>query len=205
MGRSFSNITIKGQNQIKIADYLESLSRRAYVSPTINNFTVVFDEESEKDYTKLSYLATRLSENFGCLTLPIFIYDESVFCYELYKDGQLLDEYISKPDFHDSKLDPYPEGGDAEILCKVLNIKKATSIVRPILREPSTEKGYHFASDRHMKFVRALGLPLWSTGGYSDIEDEIMNELIFGEDEFSHEDDIPHMETVLSMLRKTFT
>ena len=108
----------------------------------------------------------------------------------------MIDEYCS------SGEDLFPEGGNAHKLCTVLGVQQSINRVRPILREPSIEEIYLFASERHKKLVVELGLSVWSTeviGGYRDIEEEEIDAIIFDEDDF------PDIEATLSMLKKTFT
>ncbi|MGK7893959.1 MAG: hypothetical protein AB4372_10135 [Xenococcus sp. (in: cyanobacteria)] len=178
MGRSFAHITIKGQTQDAIVRYLEKLERKAYVSPSINSYVVIYDEKCNSEFADISNLSIQISRYFRCPTFSVIIYDESVFYYELYENGNLLDTYSS------SGIDSFPEGGDAEKLCYVLGAKQSINRVRPILREPNTEEIYLFSSARHKKLVEELGLSLWSSdviGGYQDIEEESIDAIIFDE------------------------
>jgi len=196
MGRTFANITIRSQTQDTFVSYLRQLKRNAYVSPSVNKFVVLYDEDSEFDIEELSNLSLQIFKDFSCLAFPIIIDDESIFSYQLYENGNLMDEYCS------SGEDLLPEGGDAQKLCNILGSKKSINMVRPILREPSTEKVYLFASERHKNLVKELGLSLWSTeviGGYRDIEEEEIDAIVFDEDNF------PDVEATLSMLKKTFS
>ena len=195
MGQTFANITVKGQAQDALVDYLKQFKRNAYVSPSTNNFVVVYDEEFESETEKLSNLSIQISEDFGCLIFAVFIYDESIFNYELYNNGDLLDKYSSYG------IDLFPEGGNSQKLCTVLGVKQLVNKVRPILKEPSTEKAYLFASVRHKRLVKELRLPIWSTdtiGGYRNIEEGEIDAIIFDEDDF------PDVEATLSMLKNTF-
>ena len=194
MGQTFANITVKGQAQKTLVNYLKKLKRNAYVSPSVADFVVVYDEEIEADLEELSNLSIQISEDFNCLTFAIFVYDEANFHYELYQDGDLLDEYNS------SGVDLFPEGGDSQKLCTAFNIKQSTNRVRPILREPTNETAYVFASTRHKRLVNELGLSEWSTdimGGYQYIAEGEIDAVIFDEDGF------PDVEATISMLEKT--
>ena len=195
MGRTFMNITVRGQTQDTLVSYLRQLKRNAYVSPSVNDFVVVYDENSESNLEQLSDLSLQISKDLNCITFLITIYDESIFYYELHENGKLLDEYSS------SGVDLFPEGGDTQKLCTVLKRPRSIDRVRPILREPTTEKTYSFASERHKKLVNELGLSVWSTdtiGGYRDIEEAVIDAIIFDEDGF------PDVEATLSMLKHTF-
>lgn len=190
MGHTFANITVKGQAQDTFIRYLKKLKINAYVSPSINDFVVIYDEEIDR----LSDLTFQISQDFNCLTFAILIDDESAFYYQLFQSGNLMDEYCS------SGIDLFPEGGDAQKLCTLLDKKQLINRIRPILRQPSTEKIYLFASQRHRRLVKELGLSIWSTdriGEYQDIEEEAIDPLVFDEDDF------PDVETTLSMLKNT--
>ena len=196
MGRSFANITVKGQTQDSLVEYLKQARRNAYVSPSVDDLVVVYDEDSEFNIKGLYDLSLQMSKDFNCLTFSITIYDESSFVYELFENGNLMDEYFSS-----TEEDLFPKGGDAQKLCSILGVKQSINRVRPILREPSTENVYLFASQRHKHLVRELCLPLWSTeiiGGYRDIEEEVIGAIIFDEDDF------PDVEATLSMIKNTF-
>jgi hypothetical protein len=54
MGRTFANITVGGQTQDTLVSYLRQIKRNAYVSPPVNNFVVLYDENSEFDIEDLS-------------------------------------------------------------------------------------------------------------------------------------------------------
>ncbi|MGD1918231.1 MAG: hypothetical protein ACFCAD_04715 [Pleurocapsa sp.] len=136
MGRSFANITEKGQTQNTLLDYLNKHRRDAYVSPSINYSVVVYDRESEFDIRELSNLSLQIPKNFNCVTLAIVIYDESWLAYDLYENGNLIDEYCS------SREGLFPEGGNAQKLCTFLSAKQSINRVRSILREPTTEQVY---------------------------------------------------------------
>ncbi|MEM7557285.1 MAG: hypothetical protein AAF378_25010 [Cyanobacteria bacterium P01_A01_bin.84] len=194
MGHGFANITVRGQTQNTLLNYLKKHQRNAYVSPKVNNFVVVYDEDSEFDLEKLSNLSLQISGDFSCVAFSIVTYDESWFAYDLYENGNLRDEYCS------SGEDLFPEGGDAQKLCTILGAKSSINRIRPILREPTTETVYLFASQRHKNLVRELGLPTWSTyiiGGYRDIKEEEIDAVVFDEDGF------PDVEATLSMLKNT--
>lgn len=197
MANFYTNITVKGQEQDSLLNYLEQLQRNAYVSPSIDDFTIVYDEASEYDSEELFSLASQISNQFNCSTFAVLNHDDMVLCYELYEAGSLIDEYISNPGFHDSKIRDFPEGGDAEKLCIALGSTKAINKVRPILREPS-QKIYLRSSERHTKLIQALKIPVFwasdSVGGYNYIERGSITPM-------RRKDPTP--ENALSMLKKT--
>lgn len=174
MGHFYTKIILQGLNQESLADYLNSINRKTYVSPTINGFTVVYDCKSEDTSQELFQLTYQLSSVFGCPALAILVHDDLILHYELYQAGKIKDEYISDIGFHNLEAQNYPEGGNAQILCSTLNVNNAASKVRVILNTPSSSKGYTYASSRLTRLIKALGISsFWATdcvGGYQDIE-----------------------------------
>lgn len=124
MGIQYGNLTLHRVHQQELIDYLSEVGRDAYVSPTNNEFTIVYDKAvdgaTRDDLTKLAGLDSRarslinryrygpyfalvclayhLSERFSCSTLAVHVYDGSVFWYHLSQNGELLDEYTTCAD-----------------------------------------------------------------------------------------------------------
>jgi hypothetical protein len=197
VGNFYTNITFQLPNQEQLIDYLTEVGRSTYVSPTINGFTVVYDEKSETQCQELFNLTSQLSRRFNCAALAVLVHDDQVLHYELYQAGELIDEYISDPGFHNPEAGSFPEGGDAKKLCTSFGVKHAINQVRTILRKPGGEGSYLFASARHERLVRTLGIsPFWArgVGGYRNIERGSIAEI---------DEDDPSPEVALSMLRKT--
>lgn len=79
MGIFYTKITVKGVKQQNIADFLKQSKRQAYVSPMVNDCTVVFDKESEDDMEILCRLGSELSKVFQCPILAVFVHDGDLF------------------------------------------------------------------------------------------------------------------------------
>jgi hypothetical protein len=174
MGHFYTKIILQGLNQDSLADYLNLISRKTYVSPTINGFTIVYDQKSEGKSQELFQLTCQLSNKFGCSALAILVRDDLILHYKLYQAGEMKDEYLSNIGFHNPEVGDYPEGGNAQKLCSILGANNAASKVRVILNTPSSSTDYSNASLRLTKLVKALGISsFWATdcvGGYQDIE-----------------------------------
>jgi hypothetical protein len=120
MGIQYGNITLHGLYQKEVVNYLSGVGRDAYVSPTINQCTIVYDKAGDpnrKDiatlikleprarkiinqyrygsYFALVCLAVHLSEKLTCSALAVHVYDGSIFWYYLCQNGGILDEYIT--------------------------------------------------------------------------------------------------------------
>lgn len=174
MGSSYSNITLRGPTQAQIVESLRKWQNIACISPTVNDFTVVFDEKSDSlDFDVIHTLTSRLSRRFRCPALAVAVYDDDVLCYFLYNNGRKVDEYQSAHGvWFEIRI---PTGGDTEKLCKLFGA--------PGIAEDEVDRallGDYDGSDHHHFLVKALGLPLFSVGlGYryiqvDGVEDEIL-------------------------------
>jgi hypothetical protein len=171
MGNFYTNITLRGPGQDEVAAVLSRMGREALVSPSVNGFTTVFDAECEMQDTRvLAALTADLSSEFACPALAVLNHDDSVFFYELYSNGKLIDTYNSAPDYFDSSGTPSAAtGGNAEELCSALGAPERVAEVQGILRRSAlAEDGYVFEIERHQALVLALGLPALSVAaGYT--------------------------------------
>ncbi|HYJ48238.1 MAG TPA: hypothetical protein VEV81_16615, partial [Pyrinomonadaceae bacterium] len=120
MGNFYTNVTLRGPDQDSIAEHLTRQQRTAYVSPTVDHCTVVYDEECESQDTQvLEQLAAGLSERFGCPALAVLNHDDDILWYKLFEAGRLADEYDSAPAYFDEEAESSePKGGDALKLCR---------------------------------------------------------------------------------------
>lgn len=122
MGIQYGNLTLYGIAQQELVNYLSTIGEEAYVSPTFNQFTILYSSYFEnyldrkqnlkfrnldtnwkkifKQYhysslAPLVFFAFHLSKFFSCSTLAVFVYDGSFFWYCLYQKGLILDEYTT--------------------------------------------------------------------------------------------------------------
>ncbi len=177
MGSFYTNVTLFKVEQRNVADFLAQQKRKAFVSPTAGNFTVVYDQETEDQDTEvLKELAEDLTRQFGCTGLASLVHDSDVYMYWLYENGELIDTYNSLPDYFDSDSDDAtPEGGDVKKLCKAFGRPEAESeltrifslVAQSNLDDPGEE--YLLGEDIHDSLVRALAMPPFAafTGYYS--------------------------------------
>jgi hypothetical protein len=178
MGIFYTNVTLRGSNQDSIAEYMTQQNRNAYVSPTVNDCTVVYDEQCESQETRiLEKLASDLSKRFGCPALAVLNHDDDILWYKLFEAGQIADEYDSCPDYFNAQAElSMPKGGDGRKLCSVFKTEQSVAEVERILRAPNPD-AYVFAFERHEDLVKALGMPAFSVGcGYNYIQEDELPE-----------------------------
>jgi hypothetical protein len=187
MGLFYTNVILHKVQQRPLADFLGKQGRIAYVSPTQNNFTVIYDKETEdQDAKVLKSLAELLARKFRCVALASLVHDSDVYMYWLYKSGTFLDIYNSFPGYFDSQAGgEVPEGGDAKKLCTAFEKAGAISEVQRVfelvkqsnLNEDPDE--YLQGEDIHNALVQALGMPSFGafTGYYSIENVDVLNGL----------------------------
>jgi SnoaL-like protein len=158
MGSSYSSLTLRGPARDRLLRVLEARGREAFVGPTENGCTVVFDEESENDPAAVARLAEALTRELGGAALGVTVHDEDIVFYSLVRDGTVLDEYHSCPGYFEGGDAP-PTGGDAALLCEAFGAPGKAAEVERILRAPAKRDPYFFETARHGDLAEALGLP----------------------------------------------
>jgi hypothetical protein len=159
MGGFYTNYTLRGTSQAAVASALAG--RRAIVAPERSGCVVAFDQESDdQDMGCIAALASRMSGSLRCPVFVVVDHDDDVLWYQLYDNGELIDEYDSTPGYFDPAAKPsLPAGGNAERLAAAFGASDVDAI-EAVLRKSSFGKGgYTFAHQRHRDLVRALGLP----------------------------------------------
>jgi len=167
VGSYYANLTLKGPSQEQVLAYLAESTRNAYVSPTVGDCTVVYDQQVEQDPAALAAAADELSRALECVALAVLNQNDDVLFYELYRAGEWVDEYNSTPGYFAGDGDASAEGGDAEKLCTAFDLPDAAADAAAILHGDD----YPAATDRHAALAALLGLPPFCAGtGYTDLE-----------------------------------
>ena len=155
MGNFYTNVTLRGPEQDEVLGALSG--RKAFVSPRVNEYVLVYDERSEDQDKEVFRLATSLTRRFACLALAVLNHDDDVLWIRLYRSGAMIDEYLSDPGWPDNDRAP-PRGGDSTLWAKSFGRGDPASIER-ILRGD-----YDLEFQRHRALVAELGLPVESCG-----------------------------------------
>lgn len=161
MGNFYTNITLRGPDQTKILAFLREQNRNAYVSPTVNGMTIIFDEESdEQDVDILDTLTRDFSEALSCTGLGVLNHDDSMLWLGLYHKGQHLSEFDSS-----ERLGTRPS-----------SFPGAFGVSGKIFRTWLILNTPHFLflleTTRHAALANLLDLPRWAVGwGYRDLHE----------------------------------
>jgi hypothetical protein len=179
MGASYTNITLCGPDREQIAQCLKQMKRTAYVSPTTDRFTVVYDKETEnQNDADLMGLASQLSAAFECPALAVLVDDSGILAYWLFDEGTLADEYNSAPGHLSGLARTHPASGSAERLCAAFEAHDAVESIGSIFQAVRSRGvggdrsgGYAFVEDLHQDLIRALGMPSFAVStGYRHLE-----------------------------------
>jgi len=100
VGAFYTNVVIRDCEQQQIADFLRQEGLVAYVSPTVDGWTVVYERGSETQREGvLEQLAARLSAHLETVVFAVLNHDDDILCYWQYERGTLLDQYNSAPSY----------------------------------------------------------------------------------------------------------
>jgi hypothetical protein len=166
LGSFYTNHTVRGPSQSKLLEWLRD--RPAYVSKSERGLSVVLDAESEdQDGEVLAGLASEISGQLNCHVLAVLNHDDDVLYFELYENGEKIDEYNSSPAFfNESAESDEPTGGNAALLSTIFGASDQGKV------EAALRGDYVFAFERHRDLALALGLPMYSVGlGYNYVSE----------------------------------
>lgn len=182
MGLFYQSVTVQGPTHSQLLRYLQQRQRSAWLSPTINGMTSIFDDDMSRDrnvarrferpahyrpgVTGWEPVVRELSAHIHCVLFAAEVYDGDYFYYQLYDDGVLIDEYVSDVDpfgtadevTTDTTL--LRQNDHAAALCAAFNAGGAESAVVSILANGGSDR----PEIVHEMLIQALGLSLdaWS-------------------------------------------
>src|SRR5258708_5159051 len=101
MGSFLTNYQVRSDSASAVREALAGLVQsRAYVSPPKDGWVTVYDEASDhQDDVTLRRMALGLSERLKTSVLCFLVHDSDVMVYWLCRDGTLVDEFNSDPDY----------------------------------------------------------------------------------------------------------
>ena len=127
MGNSYTNITLLGPEHNDVLLELKKIGRQAYISPTADGKTIVYDKESDElDIDILNSLAADLSRRFDCVALAALVFVDYVLYLKLFENSKQTVNYISRGG---------PRAG-AWALCRTFRRKNNFPLVLFVMRIP---------------------------------------------------------------------
>lgn len=165
MGNFYTSFTVRGADQKSVVKAMSG--RKGAFSPTVNGYTVIWDEKCEtQDESLIHSLGQKLSSALAAPVLAVLNHDDDILWYALFDSKRKLDEYNSAPGYFEGEVTP-PSGGNAQLLTKTMAPAAVSKSVDQVLR--GTE--YTFALERHSELLAVLGMPLFAASGYKYITD----------------------------------
>jgi hypothetical protein len=163
MGNFYCNFTTRGPSVDDIARVLTDHGRTAYVSPTVEGKTVVFDEAADElDPVEIDRVGELLSRELGCPALAAAVADDDELWLALYEAGERRVEYSSRGANH-----------GALALSRAFGRPWMCPLVWVLLQWPYLV----FESWRHGLLAKALGVPGWCVAtGFRYIEQDELPE-----------------------------
>jgi hypothetical protein len=190
MGEFLDAIYTRGTDAETLPQQLAGAARELnccfLVAPEMRGWTAIYSSRGQD-----GEVAKALHKLLKTEVLFTLVHDGDIFCYDYYRDGKLVDQYNSRPDYFGkvSAKKRQSLAGRPELLLPLLRDPSDVGELESILR--SEPAGDRFRADSQlMQFGELLGLPNCATSyGYlmSDEEDEAIERRA----EFVH---IPELE-----------
>ncbi len=127
MGLFYTNMTLFRAERTAAVVELRRLKRSAFVSPSFDGHTVVFDEAIEEQSTEaIDELGQRITQALSCVAMTAVLHDDDVLYLWLFENGKVRDHYNSCPAYFDDSLSPEPSGGDTKLICQAFGRQDRT-------------------------------------------------------------------------------
>src|SRR6266446_2655815 len=99
MGAFYGSVHIRTENSDVVQKALDDVAKEAdcrfLLSPALNGWVSVFPNNGGQDLQASGEIAKRLPYDI----FHMIVHDDDVFAYHFYRDGRLLDQYNSRPDY----------------------------------------------------------------------------------------------------------
>jgi hypothetical protein len=120
MGAFFTNLQVRKASAEATCAALEKMNQgRAYVSPDGNGWVTVYCEATDDQNTDtMGRIAAGLSKTLKTEVLGFLVHDSDIAVYWLYRNGELIDEFNSAPNYFEEKEFGTDEasGGNLDVL-----------------------------------------------------------------------------------------
>jgi len=104
MGASFTNLHVRNSSAAAVGAMAKNFAEtRGYVSPDANGWVTVYDEAADSQNIEiLCDMAAGISKELKTVVIAFMVHDSDIAFYWVYKDGSLVDEFDSCPDYFQS-------------------------------------------------------------------------------------------------------
>src|ERR1035438_8858172 len=165
----------------QLADAARELNCCFLVAPEIQGWTAIYSSRGQD-----GKVAKALHKLLKTEVLYTLVHDGDIFCYDYFRDGKLVDEYNSRPDYFArvSAKKRRSLAGKPELLLPLLRDPSDVGELESILRSEPKDDPFH-ASSQLMQFGDLLGLPNCATS-YDYLMGDEEDEAIERRAEFVH-------------------
>jgi len=160
MGAFYGSIQVRSEDRDAVKAAVESVAqeskRKFLLGPPLNGWIAVYPDDSGQDEACAAALAKRLNT----ILLQLIVHDDDVLIYNYFRNGELLNEYSSRPDYFEDvsaanreRLRPKPE-----VFRDLVNSPEKLAKISRLLG--ATEEAVEFAveQDRMEELASLLGI-----------------------------------------------
>ncbi|HEY4284629.1 MAG TPA: hypothetical protein VGM62_16325, partial [Chthoniobacterales bacterium] len=155
MGGHYGTIHILTEDREAVKRAVEAITTQGtskfLIAPAIDGWVTVFPENNGQDDNVSKALAEELPDK---TILHAVVYDDDIFIYWFFENGELKDHYNSSPKYFDEN-NTDPRGGNAQVFAGLLKDPKKISELQSLLDAERTT----FEMERFDQFAALLNLP----------------------------------------------
>jgi hypothetical protein len=187
MGCFYVNITTRKAQSHEVIDFLKSNNLSAYIIVGPEDFCSIYEQICDtQNMNHISAILCELSRHFSCPAIGVMNHDNDILAYELWLNGEKVDEYDSCPDCFDPEPggNVEPIGGNAKLLSELMGQNPNEKSIEDVLRAfGGGDLDFVFAVERHGALAKAVGLPSHTVGyGFNYLSEGVIPEGISKED-----------------------
>src|SRR5262245_41149994 len=98
MGAFFDTVYVRGTDRQTLLEGLGALAGElrccCLLAPEIRGWTAIYSSREQDDS-----IAHAIQKRLKCEVLYTLLHDSDIFGYDFYRDGELVDQYNSRPDY----------------------------------------------------------------------------------------------------------
>jgi hypothetical protein len=159
MGAHYRSVQIRGENRNAVMAAAEGIARsqngKLLVGPVLNGWIGLYLNDSVPS----EGFAVEISKSLEVLALDLIVHDSDIFIYNFYKQGHLIDEYSSAPDYFEevSQAEHARLQGKPEAFRELLGSDETVSKLVSLLGSKDDEE-FLFEENRLEQFAKLLGI-----------------------------------------------
>jgi tetratricopeptide (TPR) repeat protein len=159
MGAFYGSIHVRTENSDAVRKALEQVAKEAgcnfLIGPALNGWISVFPSDSGQNDQISANIAKLVPDDI----FHLIVHDDDIFTYDFYRDGRLIDQYNSCPDYFEEVSDEEKQRcqGRPELFQDLFPEPKTLGQLKTLL---AADKGkFTFESERMARFAELLDLP----------------------------------------------